>query len=339
MLLKQNSQMINKIPLEKKPLSRRKSSKVAGIKSFNPLKPLDSKTFSGTVTENDPPQGEKPSETRTAFYGTESAFQVYLKEINKIPLLSAEEEKELALRVINGDAKARDRLIRANLRLVVSIAKNYVNRGLSFLDLIEEGNLGLLRAVGGYNPSEGWRFSTYATWWIKQSIRRALTNTSKTIRIPAYLIEKLSKWKTKSQELSDKLNRQPSPAEVAKEVDITAEKMELIEKAIKPTGSLDSGITSDDVVWALSEQMADQRTQMPEEEVFEAYEKEKVSKLLKGIGKREATVLRMRFGLDIGEPMTLKEVGEKLNISRERVRQIEREALRKLSYITTREGE
>ncbi|MGR3310912.1 MAG: sigma-70 family RNA polymerase sigma factor [Candidatus Brocadiales bacterium] len=313
------------MPSIKKPLNKFKSSES--------LKPSNFETPSGTGTKS----VTKEPKTRVAPSGTESAFQTYLKEINKIPLLSAEEEKEIAQRVITGDAQARDRLIRANLRLVVSIAKNYVNRGLSFLDLIEEGNLGLLHAVEGYDPSVGWRFSTYATWWIKQSIRRALTNTSKTIRIPAYLIEKLAKWKIKSRELSDKLNRQPSPAEIAKETDITAERIELIERAIKPTGSLDSGVTSDDIVWTLSEQMPDMRIQSPEEEVFGAYEKEKVSKLLKGIGKREANVLRMRFGLDDGESMTLQQVGERLKISRERVRQIEREALRKLSYITSRE--
>lgn len=309
---------LNLIPLAKKPpkISR---TKVSEFKNQSAL-------------------GEETQDLKTPSV-TESAFQVYLKEINKTPLLSAEEEKELALRVIRGDAEARDRLIRANLRLVVSIAKNYVNRGLSFLDLIEEGNVGLLRAVEGYDPSEGWRFSTYATWWIKQSIRRALTNTGKTIRIPAYLIDKLTKWKMKSQELSDKLNRQLSPAEISKEMDITAEKLNLIERAIKPTGQLDTDITSDDLVWALSEQIVDRRTRMPDEEISEAYEKENISKLLRGIEKREATVLRMRFGLDNGEPMTLQQVGEKLNISRERVRQIEREALRKLSYITTRDGE
>jgi RNA polymerase primary sigma factor len=319
--------MINKIPsIIKKPLKKIKRSKVTGVKRSSPPKSLSSETIADTESKN-----------RTSPSTTESAFQVYLKEINKIPLLSADEEKELARRILEGDAVARDRMIRANLRLVVSVAKNYVNHGLSFLDLIEEGNLGLLHAVEGFNPSEGWRFSTYATWWIKQSIRRALTNTSKMIRIPAYLIEKLAKWKLKSQELSEKLNRQPTPAEIANEMDITAERIELIEKVIKPTGSLDTGVTSDDIVWALSKQMPDLRTQTPEEEVFEAFEKEKVAKLLEGIGKREATVLRMRFGLDDGETMTLKQVGKELNISRERVRQIEREALRKLSYITKRE--
>lgn len=337
MLLKQKlkKKMTNKISSVKKPLNKFKRSRVTGLKSSEHLKSSKSEPLSGTGTKS----AITEPKTRVTPSGMESAFQAYLKEINKIPLLSADEEKKIAKMVIKGDANARDKLIRANLRLVVSIAKNYVNRGLSFLDLIEEGNLGLLHAVEGYNPSEGWRFSTYATWWIKQSIRRALTNTSKTVRIPAYLIEKLSKWKTKSLELSDKLHRQPTSAEIAKEMDITAEKIELIERAIKPTGSLDSGPTSDDIVWALSEQMPDHRTQLPEEEVFEAYEKEKVAKLLEGIGKREATVLRMRFGLDAGEPMTLKQVGENLSISRERVRQIEREALKKLSYITKREAD
>lgn len=325
--MQQNRMIISKKTPEGKKASKRiKGSNSKGLKKPAPVKTTAPKTEKDSV-----------SKTLTTPTGIESALQVYLKEINQIPLLTAKEEEELARKVIQGDAKARDLMIRSNLRLVVSIAKNYVNRGLSFLDLIEEGNLGLLHAVEGYDPSSGWRFSTYATWWIKQAVRRALTNTGKTIRIPAYLIEKLSRWKMKSQELSRKLQRQPRPEEIANEMDITADKIELIERAIKPTGSLDSVVTSDDLVWVISEQMPDLKTQSPEEEVFEAYEKEKVAKLLECIGQKEAAVLRMRFGLDDGEAMTLKQVGEKLNISRERVRQIERDALRKLSYITTRE--
>lgn len=282
---------------------------------------------------------DEASKTSTSSSGAKSALEFYLKEINKIELLSAEEEEELAWKVIKGDARARDQMIRANLRFVVSIAKSYMNRGLPFLDLIEEGNLGLLHAVDGYDPSEGWRFSTYAAWWIKQSIQRALINTGKTIRIPVYLVEKLSRWKVKSQELSKRLKRLPSPDEVAKEVDITAERMELIERAIKPTGSLDHRVSHDDFAWFISEQMPDHRTQPPEEEVFKSHEKEKVSKLLERIDEREAAVLRMHFGLDGGRPMTLKQVGEKLNISGERVRQIEKEALRKLYSLMLREAD
>jgi RNA polymerase primary sigma factor len=258
-----------------------------------------------------------------------------LKEINKVPLLSAEEEKELAVRILEGDSVARDRMIRANLRLVVSIAKEYIYHGLSLLDLIGEGNLGLLHAVKGFKPSEGCRFSTYATYWINHSILRALANTSKLIRLPAYLIEKLAKWKAKSHELSERLNRQPTLAEIAKEMDITAERIELIERVIKPTSSLDTGVTSEEIVWSLSEQMLDHRSQMLEEEALEPCEKEEISKNLECIDRRGAIVLRMYFGLGSGEPMTLRQVGKELNISGERVRQIKKEALRSLSDIMT----
>ncbi|NUN23674.1 MAG: sigma-70 family RNA polymerase sigma factor, partial [Candidatus Jettenia caeni] len=159
--------------------------------------------------------------------------------MNKIPLLSPEEEKEVTKQVKEGDVKAREKLIRSNLRLVVSIAKEYVNRGLSFLDLIEEGNIGLIRAVEGFDPSTGYKFSTYATWWIKQAVRRALTDKAKTIRIPSYMVEKISKLKSASTDLLDRLERPPSRYEIAEKMDITAGKVQSIEQAIHSTGSLD----------------------------------------------------------------------------------------------------
>lgn len=273
-------------------------------------------------------------------YYTESALQTYLKEINKISLLLPEEEKEIAAKARAGDLKAREKLIRANLRLVVSIAKEYINRGLSFLDLIEEGNVGLIRAVEGYDPSTGYKFSTYATWWIKQAIRRALTDKAKTIRIPSYMAERISHLKSASSDLIDKLERLPSRAEIAEKMDITAEKVQAIEQAIHSTGSLDTaGITGSDLIWALSSIIPDRKTPAPEEELEETYEREALSRLLEVIDSREAMVIKMRYGLEDGEPKTLEEIGKILKISRERVRQIEKETIQKIRYILTKEIE
>lgn len=271
-------------------------------------------------------------------FSTESALQIYLKAIYQIPLLSPDEEKAITQRVVAGDKEAREKLIRSNLRLVVSIAKVYVNRGLSFLDLIEEGNLGLIRAVRGFDPSTGYKFSTYATWWIKQAIRRALTDKSKTIRIPSYIVEKISELKATSTYLFDKLERMPESNEIAEVMDITANKVKFIEHAIRSTGSLDkSGVTGSDLIWALGKVMPDTKTLLPEEAFDEACDRETVKHLLEIISEREAVVLKMRFGLTDGEPKTLEEVGKQLHISRERVRQIEKEAILKLHYIVTKE--
>jgi len=234
-------------------------------------------------------------------------------------LLSLEEEKEITKRVVEGDAKAREKLIRSNLRLVVSIAKQYVHRGLSFLDLIEEGNIGLIRAVQGFDPTTGFKFSTYATWWIKQAVRRALTDKAKTVRIPSYMLEKISKLKTTSTDLLDRLERPPSLSEIAKEMDITAKKVESIEHAIRSTGSLNStGVTGSDLIWALSSILPDKKTPTPEDEL-------------------EATIIKLRYGLADGEPKTLEEIGKLLHLSRERIRQIEKETIEKLHYIQTKE--
>lgn len=252
--------------------------------------------------------------------------------------MSPEEEKEITRRVAEGDEKAREKLIRSNLRLVVSIAKEYINRGISFLDLIEEGNLGLIRAVEGFDPSTGYKFSTYATWWIKQAIRRALTDKAKMIRIPSYMFEKISRLKATSNTLFDRLERPPSHREIAEELDITAKKVESIEHATRTTVSLNrAGFTGSDLIWALSNVLPDERTPAPDEEVEEMYERETLEKFLEIIDKREATVIKLRYGLEDGEPKTLEEIGALLHISRERVRQIEKETIQKLHYILTKE--
>lgn len=252
--------------------------------------------------------------------------------------MSPEEEKEITRKVVDGDEKARERLIRSNLRLVISIAKEYINRGLSFLDLIEEGNLGLIRAVQGFDPSTGYKFSTYATWWIKQAVRRALTDKAKMIRIPSYMFERISRLKTTSNQLFDKLEREPTNNEIAEEMDITAKKVESIEHATRSTITLDrEDFTGSDLIWALSNVVPDARTPTPEEELEERYEREELKKFLGIIDKREATVIKLRYGLEDGEPKTLEEIGTLLHLSRERVRQIEKETIQKLHYILTKE--
>ncbi|HVR75104.1 MAG TPA: RNA polymerase sigma factor RpoD/SigA [Planctomycetota bacterium] len=264
----------------------------------------------------------------------EVGLETYFKEINKIQLLTAKEEKELAKRVRKGDVTAREQMIKANLRLVVSIAKNYVDRGLTLLDLIEEGNLGLLKAVERFDPAEECRFSTYATWWIKQSIKRALIDTVKTVRIPSYMVELISKWKNMSSSLNVKLGRQPAFEEIAQALEIPPENLGIIKTALRASNSSSQTISLENM-WTLSEVLEDKDAKDPSEILFDEVEVELIEKLLASIDVRDAKILRMRYGLDSGDPMTLKEIGEKVNLSRERVRQIENEALKKLYFILT----
>ncbi len=265
----------------------------------------------------------------------EIGIEVYFKDINKIPLLTAEDEKELARRIRRGDREARDRMIRANLRLVVSIAKNYVDRGLSLLDLIEEGNLGLLKAVEKFDPDEDCRFSTYATWWIKQSIKRALLESVKTVRIPSYMVDLISRWKHMSTKLSYELGRQPTFQEVADALKIPPESLGILKAAMK-TSQGASRTVSIDGEYALCEVLEDKNARPPSETVSTSSEVENIEKCLGAISQRDAEILRMRYGLGGQRPMTLKEIGDKVNLSRERVRQIENEALRKLNFVMTR---
>jgi RNA polymerase primary sigma factor len=260
----------------------------------------------------------------------QSPLETYLREINETALLSADEEKILAYRIEEGDIEARDRMVRANLRLVVNIARAYTGKGLGLQDLIEEGNLGLLRAVEGFDPSMNTRFSTYASYWIKQSIKRALVNTGKTIRIPAYMVELLAKWRRATAKLQEELGRAPTQEEVAKALDLPKKKLNIIKKAIRIQNSAPQSDQTDSG-WSLDEMLMDGHTKTPDAEMVEADDLHHVLELLDKMDKREATVLRMRFGLDDEEPKTLKEIGECLGLTRERVRQIESEALSKLS--------
>jgi RNA polymerase primary sigma factor len=260
----------------------------------------------------------------------QTPLETYLREINETALLSAKEERELATSIGQGDTAARDRMVRANLRLVVNIARGYSGKGLGLQDLIEEGNLGLLRAVEGFDPAMGTRFSTYASYWIKQSIKRALINTGKTIRIPAYMVELLSKWRRASARLTEELGRTPTPEEVARILGLPKKKLPIIKKAIKIYNAMPQTDQSE-AGWTLGDMVMDERQLAPDDALVESDCLLHAMDMLTTMDQREATVLKMRFGLEGHESRTLKEIGEQLGLTRERVRQIETEALNKMA--------
>ena len=257
--------------------------------------------------------------------------KVYLKEIGRVPLLSAEEEVELAIRMSQGDVAAKKRLSDANLRLVVSIAKRYVGRGMQFLDLIQEGNLGLIKAVEKFDHTKGFKFSTYATWWIRQAITRAIADQARTIRIPVHMVETINKVKKVSSQLLHQNGREPTAEEIAKELDMSVDKVREIMRVAQEPVSLETPIGEEEDSH-LGDFIPDEDAPAPADAASHTLLKEQLSDVLKTLTPREEKVLRLRFGLDDGRPRTLEEVGKEFNVTRERIRQIEAKALRKLRH-------
>lgn len=282
----------------------------------------------------------------------DAGLQVYLKQINEAPLLTADEEKELAHIVRRGKeaaelfaqqqvtfqhreqaeseaAAARERMVKSNLRLVVNIAKKYAKRGVTLNDLINEGNLGLIRAVEGFDPDQNTRFSTYASWWIKQSIKRSLINSDKPIHIPAYMVEMISRFREAHEQFMETEGRAPTTAELAEKMEMAESKIDHIRNAVKAVSAPTQDSESADGT-SMTEGLEDQRTPLPEELLLDESETQRVVGMLNDLDDRESTILRLRFGLDGRDPMTLKQIGGEIKLTRERVRQIEQEAIRKI---------
>lgn len=261
--------------------------------------------------------------------------RMYLKEIGRIPLLTREEEISLAQQTEAGSAKAKAKLINSNLRLVVSIAKKYIGRGMTFLDLIQEGNKGLIRAVEKYDWTKGFKFSTYATWWIRQAITRAIADQARTIRIPVHMVETINKLIRVSRKIMQDLGREPTPEEIGKKMGLPADKVREIMKISQKTTSLETPIGDDDDSY-LGDFIPDESQLSPYDATSKRLLKENINEVLQALSDREAKVLKMRFGLESERPMTLEEVGKKFGVTRERIRQIEAKALRKLKHPSRR---
>lgn len=263
---------------------------------------------------------------------SDDSVRLYLREIGKIPLLKSDEEFELAQRVLKGDQKAKAKMAEANMRLVVSIAKRYSGRGLDFLDLIQEGNTGLLRAVEKFDPDKGFKFSTYATWWIRQAITRAIADQARTIRIPVHMVETINKLLRTQRRMTQELNREPTIEELAKELEMEPEKVEYVIKIKQDITSLDAGIgrEGDEEDSVLGDFIEDEESATPEESASNQLLKEQIQSVLSTLSDREQKIIKMRFGLDNGKNHTLEEVGQEFTVTRERIRQIEAKALAKL---------
>jgi RNA polymerase primary sigma factor len=284
--------------------------------------------------ETEEAEEEAPVATNTAVYldddVADDSVRLYLREIGKIPLLNSEQELALAQRVVSGDKEAKDQMAEANMRLVVSIAKRYVGRGLDLLDLIQEGNTGLLRAVEKFDPDKGFKFSTYATWWIRQAITRAIADQARTIRIPVHMVETINKLLRTQRRLTQEKNREPTNEEIAKEMEIDIDKVEHIMKIKQDISSLDASIRDDEEDSVLADFIEDEDTVSPEESATGQLLKEQVKDMLSALTEREQKILKLRFGLEDGKSHTLEEVGQEFSVTRERIRQIEAKALAKL---------
>ena len=261
--------------------------------------------------------------------GVDDPVRMYLKEIGKVPLLSPEEEIELAKRMELGDENARKRLAEANLRLVVSIAKRYTGRGMSFLDLVQEGNLGLIKGVEKFDYTKGYRLSTYATWWVKQSVTRALADQSRTIRLPVHMVEAVNRIRKAQRALAVKLGREPSNEEIGKEVGMSEKRVTELMQSSGDTVSLETPVGDEDGS-NLGDFVADDSNASTEEKAESVFLREEIEQMLQGLNPREREVIILRFGLESGHPLTLEEVGKRFKVTRERIRQIETAALRKL---------
>ena len=292
---------------------------------------IDPDLFLEDEPENDEIAMEQVDLSVPEGVGTEDPVRMYLKEIGKVPLLTPDEEIELAKRMELGDEEAKKTLAEANLRLVVSIAKRYVGRGMQFLDLIQEGNLGLIKAVDKFDYRKGYKFSTYATWWIRQAITRAIADQARTIRIPVHMVETINRLVRTQRQLLQSLGREPSPEEIAKEMDLPVDRVREIMKISQDPVSLETPIGEEEDSH-LGDFIQDDHVEVPVDAATFTLLHEQLMEVLETLTDREQKVLRLRFGLDDGRPRTLEEVGKEFNVTRERIRQIEAKALRKLRH-------
>lgn len=307
----------------------------AGIEVLPPAdEPLDdaspsAEELSQLQEELDEESKNEEAEPQVEEHSTGDPVRMYLREIGKVPLLTQEQEQELAKRIAQGDKEAAKQMTEANLRLVVSIAKRYVGRGMQLLDLIQEGNLGLLKAVEKYDFTKGFKFSTYATWWVRQAITRALADQARTIRIPVHMVETMNKLTQCSRKLQQELGREPTVEELSKAMRITPERINEIRQMCMEPVSLESPVGEEDDSH-LGDFIEDNTGAQPADVVSQAMLRQQLMEILDTLSEREAKVLRLRYGLDDGRPRTLEEVGKEFNVTRERVRQIEAKALRKI---------
>ena len=309
-------------------------NKTIAIPQNDPILSAADDDIEPPVDELEEEEAEKDIEPAYFDDVSDDSVRLYLREIGKIPLLKPDEELALAKRVVAGDKRAKDEMAEANMRLVVSIAKRYSGRGLDFLDLIQEGNTGLLRAVEKFDPDKGFKFSTYATWWIRQAITRAIADQSRTIRIPVHMFETINKLLRTQRRMTQELNREPTIEELAKELEMDPEKVEYVMKIKQDIRSLDAGVGRDgeEEDSMLADFIEDEDAASPVDSAADQLLKEQVQSILGTLTEREQKILKMRFGLEDGKNHTLEEVGQDFNVTRERIRQIEAKALRKLRH-------